>query len=162
MGPLDDPDYVAGSKAQDEDDFEKARRHFERASDRGNFFALGELCIVCDRLGDLDATRRHTAKLEALALMSAEASYVAAKSLESCFNTFAFDECKTKHNRYLLNAADIGNPMAQLEVASNLSLGANGFEKSRVDAQRWVRRAADQLGNDGLPDWAREMLTSDA
>ena len=158
MDPFQDPDYIAACEAQSNGDLSAARTNYERAASGGNVVALGELCCVCDQLGDLEAVRVHAQKLEAFALMSVEASYTAAKCLDNCVNTFGFEGAKGKFMKYLLNAAEIGNPIAELEVAANYWDGANGFKQSSDQARYWVRKARRSLAPDPLPDWAAEIL----
>jgi TPR repeat protein len=162
MDPFRDPSYIAACEAQARGNLEEARTHFERAAAEGNHVALGELCAVCDQLGDLAAVRLHAKRLEALALMSSEVSYVAAKCLDLCSNTFGFDGASEKRVKFLLNAAEIGNPVAQLEVAANYAEGSNGFARSRVQAREWVRRAMRSMPSEAIPQWAREILENDA
>jgi hypothetical protein len=158
MDPLRDENYIAGHEARKGGRLVEARTHFERAAGDGNFVALGELCSLCDQLGDVEAARVHAKKLEELALMSAEVSYVAAMYFDSCYNTFGLEGVERMRVKYLLNSAEIGNPIAELEVGSNYWDGANGFRRDPDQARYWIRRGQASLAPEPLPDWAAAIL----
>src|SRR5690349_12432270 len=79
--------------------------------------------------GDRQAVKAHAARLEGLAERSAEAAYVASKAFEhgACAEVFGVDTSQTKRKLYLLKAAQLGNPLAQIELAANYAYGANGY-----------------------------------
>ncbi len=158
MDAFEDPNYIAGCEARTGGDLLRARKCFELAAGDGNYVALADLCDVCDQLGDFEAVYTHVAKLQSLALMSAEISYGIAKLFEGLPGAFCFGHAADLRIKYLLNAAEIGNPMAQLEVASNYWFGNNGFTQSADEARRWVHRASRAIQ---LPEWATEILRND-
>jgi hypothetical protein len=146
MDPFSDADYVAGCEARDSGDLNVARRRLELAAKRNNPVAVLALLDVCYDLEDPDAALAHAAHLERMAESSAECAYVAAKAYEfgPWLNFVDADEADAKRKGYLVKAAELGNPMAQLELAANYGLGLNDFAENLDDFKRWVTAAAEE------------------
>ena len=174
MDPFADADYEKGRTAQEAGDLKAARSHFELAVSRGNPVALLELIEVCFELGDVAAAKAHASDLQARAQSSAEISYVTSKAFEhgACLDIFGMDAAHEKRKEYLVRAAELGNPIAQIEVAANFAYGTNNFAKDLAEFSKWINRAAKdapveaarcfvdvaQLEGMPVPQWASRAL----
>ena len=147
MDPTTDTDYLAGTGAREAGHLVQARAHFEVAASRRNALAVFELCEVCFDLADMPAVKRYAEELETLAEESAEAAYVASKAYEcgACFSIVDSNIAAMKRKAFLLKSAELGNPVAQIEVASNYVYGANNFEKDIQQFDGWLNLAAQAL-----------------
>jgi TPR repeat protein len=94
--------------------------------------------------GDREAVKTGAARLEQLAQGSAGAAYVASKAFEhgACLFVFGIDTAHAKRKQYLSRAAELGNPMAQIELAANHAYGTNGYEENIEEFQKWIGLAA--------------------
>ena len=124
--------------------------------------------------GDREAVKTHAARLENLAQSSAEAAYVASKAFEhgGCAAVFGVDAAHEKRKLYLLKAAQLGNPLAQIELAANYAYGTNGYGENLREFEAWIARAAEnepleaarcyaevgQTKGLSLPQWATRAL----
>lgn len=124
--------------------------------------------------GDRDAVKSGAARLEQLAQSSAEAAYVTSKAFEhgACLFVFDVDTAHAKRKQYLLKAAELGNPLAQIELAANHAYGTNGYKESVEEFDKWIARAAQnepaqaarcyadvaQAKDLPMPSWATKAL----
>jgi TPR repeat protein len=144
-------DFIQGQRLLIDSRLDEAEACFRRAVDQGYAGGLMGLASVENQRGNLSAAQALIESLEARA--------GAGEALANFYCYFAYtgyltagtaDQKQRKANTYLLAAAELGDPAAQVILAQHLHDGSNGREKDHASYEHWIARAVDQDYEDAI------------